>query len=499
MGSRDPMTEAPFRVIVVGAGVAGLTLAHCLEKAGIDYVVLEKGIVGPPFGTTITLQPHACRILHQLGCLDAIVAKCSTMGGCSCRTSSGRAFAHSRFFDTVKRYTGYDTRTLDRRVFLTTLHDQLRDKSKVLERSRVESITEEDGIVRVLLADGTQVAGDLVVGADGVHSKVRELMWHRANSIVPGLISATEKRSMTTTYGALIAMCPPIPGLSKHDMEITSNDKFSFLLLCQPEFITFIAHYKLPEEKQCRWPNRARFTEADMEALATKLADYPVTESVLFGELWRSRTKGQMISLEEGVLEHWFFGRIVLTGDAIHKITPTLALGGCTAMESVASIANMIHALVNSHPNKKPSDVEIRDALQYYQDSRLARAKAIVKMGGKVTRLQTYDGWWNYVIQRWITPIAGLDSISKSVAKLCAGGAKLNYVPFDEKVGIYGWKEDSLKERFLSSEKERAHTSVLERFLPLFLGAFVILSSTLWWNFFKNAVHASAGFGVSIR
>ena len=125
---------------------------------------------------------------------------------------------------------------------------------------------------------------------------------------------------MVTTYNAIVAACPPIPGLGDHDMEVVSNDKFSFLLLCQPDWISFIVHCKLPEDQQCRWPNRKKYTEEEMEALAAKIASYPVNDSVVFGELWRNRTKAQLISLEEGVLDHWFFGRTVLAGDSIHKV-----------------------------------------------------------------------------------------------------------------------------------------------------------------------------------
>ncbi len=92
-----------FKVIIIGAGVTGLTLAHCLSKAGIDYVLLDKGIVAPGFGTTITLQPHGCRILHQLGCLDAVIATCDVMGGAQCRDPSGRSFASNDFFRVVKK------------------------------------------------------------------------------------------------------------------------------------------------------------------------------------------------------------------------------------------------------------------------------------------------------------------------------------------------------------------------------------------------------------
>lgn len=73
-----PNPAPQFRVIVVGGGVAGLTASHCLQKAGIDHVVLERrDNVAPPEGASITIYPHGCRILHQIGCLKEVQKTCS--------------------------------------------------------------------------------------------------------------------------------------------------------------------------------------------------------------------------------------------------------------------------------------------------------------------------------------------------------------------------------------------------------------------------------------
>lgn len=278
---------------------------------------------------------------------------------------------------------------------------------------------------------------------------------------------------MVTQYSAIVMASSPVPGLGSRDMEVTSNDKFSFLLLCQPDWISIIVHSKLPEDQQCSWPTRKRYTDADMEALVSKVLECPITETVVFGELWKRRLKAQMISLEEGVLDHWFFGRIILAGDAVHKVfsillllafgkteqdmltffaqvTPNSALGGNMAMEDAVTIANTLHALLAAHPNKKPSNVELHDALRdKYQNVRVDRARAIVKIGGDLTRQQAYDGWKPYLVQRWLTPVVGLDTLAKNIAGLCVTAPKLSYVDFAERRGILAWQDT------MAAEKER--------------------------------------------
>lgn len=62
-----------FKVVIVGGSIAGLTLAKTLELYGIDYVLLEKyPVIGPQLGANVGIQPHASRILAQLGVLDEV-------------------------------------------------------------------------------------------------------------------------------------------------------------------------------------------------------------------------------------------------------------------------------------------------------------------------------------------------------------------------------------------------------------------------------------------
>jgi len=94
--------ERPFRVVVVGAGIAGLVLSNSLQRAGVDHVVIEKhrDIVYPS-GASIGVWPNGSRLLSQLGVLDSLKNACSEMNVSYNRTPNGKAIIESRLFDEI--------------------------------------------------------------------------------------------------------------------------------------------------------------------------------------------------------------------------------------------------------------------------------------------------------------------------------------------------------------------------------------------------------------
>lgn len=84
-------SNRPFRIIIVGAGPAGLVASACLQKLGVDHIVLEKhSEIAPPKGAGISMWPHGLRILNQLGYLDAIKAASVPINRFQCRAPDGR-------------------------------------------------------------------------------------------------------------------------------------------------------------------------------------------------------------------------------------------------------------------------------------------------------------------------------------------------------------------------------------------------------------------------
>lgn len=92
----------PFRVVIVGGGVAGIVLSHALVRAGIDHVVLEKGIIAPEWGASISIWAHGARILSQINCWDALCAHALPLKMIYARGADGKAYSEEPYFDMMK-------------------------------------------------------------------------------------------------------------------------------------------------------------------------------------------------------------------------------------------------------------------------------------------------------------------------------------------------------------------------------------------------------------
>lgn len=87
----------------------------------------------------------------------------------------------------------YPAGIFEREKFLRSLYDQLESKDKILVSKRVTSIKHGSNFASVLCADGTEYVGDIIIGADGIHSRIRSEMQRLANESSPGLMDRDKK------------------------------------------------------------------------------------------------------------------------------------------------------------------------------------------------------------------------------------------------------------------------------------------------------------------
>ncbi|XXH00682.1 hypothetical protein Hte_007032 [Hypoxylon texense] len=431
--------SAPFRVIVVGAGVAGLTASHCLQKAGIDHVVLERrNEVAPAEGASIAMYPQGSRILHQIGCLKAVEEACRPDTLWWMNRPDGTTH-------------GEDLWTLERRRFLEILYDGLPDKSYIRTSCSVKSIMHHVSSVDVTLEDGTIETGDMVLGVDGVSSLTRTLMWEHADKVAPGTIKQKDKTCIKTSYKALIGIGPHIPNLRPDALITVYDNKLSFLVITQPDHVFWFAFFRLPNTLV--WPERGHYTDQEARELAASIADHPITETAKFGDLWDSRERGALIPIEEGLLDRWHFDRIVLAGDAAHKVTPNIALGGNSAMESIVVLCNHLNAMLLEHEGAKPSRATLNKVFQAYQAERHGRLQEILAVSAHATRMQAWDNWLYKFVAMWVMPFLPSSMIMNQLGTIMTPAPRIDYVPcIGFPKGRMGWKHPD-DEDLLDSKK----------------------------------------------
>ena len=144
---------------------------------------------------------------------------------------------------------------------------------------------------------------------------------------------------MRTGWKCLIGMGPPVLGMGDRTMTCVHNQGYSFLILTQPDKVFYFVFIRF--KVSFAWPKHERFTIEDAEAAAAEVADHPISDTLVFGELWKKRTRGSLISLEEGILKHWHFGRIVLAGDSAHKVSNrVLAISRILAISRMKVVPN---------------------------------------------------------------------------------------------------------------------------------------------------------------
>lgn len=126
-------------------------------------------------------------------------------------------------------------------------------------------------------------------------------------------------------------------------------------------------------------------------------------------------------------------------------MTPNYALGANCALESVVVMANEINALHKRSLARKqrPTREEIIASFQRYEEARKPRQKLAFDASYQLTRMQTCDGLLNHIKMMYLVPILGFSVFADSLANLCAGAPKFDFLPYKNKrPATVKWKDE---------------------------------------------------------
>ncbi|KAK5654685.1 hypothetical protein OQA88_7009 [Cercophora sp. LCS_1] len=443
------MSEKRFRVIVIGGGPAGLTAAHALSQAGIDYIVLERRhSVVADVGASLALYPQGLRVLAQLGLwrrlrpIGAEVKRCTTF------TLDGYKYRESSAPSTFKKNHGTAPVVFHRADLLQALFDGLGDDDKacILTSKKVINILANTDGVQVFCEDGTHYTGSMLIGADGVHSVVRQRMRQLALTLGTPESQINEEKPFLAEYRALWCNFPRPAGLDSGDYVESHGKGLSVQCLNGKDRSWMFIYERLDQPTS----DKVRYTADETAALAYRARYLAVSEGLRVKDVLRDAymyTSG-MANLEEGVVEHWSWGRIVLVGDACHKMTPNHGLGYNNGIQDVVALVNELHAMLFSSPPSSSGLLEIEHLMGAFSRYKAARMELLQKdydASRFLTRASAWHNWAFRVADRYIFPrIPGLDNflLTHVVAKGISKTLVLDFVEGEETFeGRVPWKK----------------------------------------------------------
>ena len=185
-------------------------------------------------------------------------------------------------------------------------------------------------------ADGSQWTGDVVVGADGVHSRIRSEMWNRMEKQQLSHTVAREKDGkieldsvvfdcrtdlveMISVYSCVFGISTATKGLNAGDMHRTFSKDFSTLTIVGKNDRVFWFFFAKMDRKYTLG-NIPRFTPEEQMKHVSKYLHINITHDVLFRDVYDNLVSTAYVPLEEAFYRHWTWDRMACIGDSIHKV-----------------------------------------------------------------------------------------------------------------------------------------------------------------------------------
>ena len=324
------------RILIVGGGIAGLTLAAALHQQGFIVELVERNPTWHAAGAGFLVQANGMRVLHALGLgaaiehAGAVVRQwdfCDEQGEVLCETDL------EALWSDAGACVGIERTKLQRVLLSGVAAIPCRLGTSIM------SLAQDSQRVSATFTDSSAGEYDLVVGADGISSTVRRLVLSAASPADLGAmnwrsIAPIRPRGLTALQfqlgdGCFFGLCP-----------VGEGRTYGFGYIMQPR-----AHDPL-EGRLGRLRNRfASFGGPVREYLASLERDEQVHCSAM-----------EWVDVDE-----WHTGRIVLIGDAAHASSPLMGQGGCMAMEdacvlgeTLRSAATVDSALSDYASRRKP-------------------------------------------------------------------------------------------------------------------------------------------------
>jgi 2-polyprenyl-6-methoxyphenol hydroxylase-like FAD-dependent oxidoreductase len=340
------MPRTPHCIHIAGGGIGGLTTAVALQGQGVPVVVHEGAEAIAPVGAGLSLWPNAVLALESLG-VGGLRGGAIPRGGAGLYRWDGEPLATDAGSAIEDRY-GAPLLLLHRAELQHALLEALAPGTVRLDES-LESYEQTDDAVLLRFADGTTVEGDLLIGADGLHSTVRTQM----------LGGEPPRNSGLVAYRGVVDL--EEPGLAGEFWGAAG----------------VFGVVPLSGRRVYWYATQREDDQRDLSEAFDGWAD-PIPD------ILRRRTEVLRHELlDRRPARRWTDGRVALLGDAAHPMLPFLGQGACQAIEDAVAVG----AAVSEHG-------VTAHALAVYEKTRRKRAEMLVKRSRTAGRVAHARAGW---------------------------------------------------------------------------------------------------------
>ena len=317
---------ARMKVLVVGGGIGGITCMLALRQRGVDAQLFEQAAAFGQVGAGIQVSSNAARILLKLGLGPALKKVATYPEARDYRGwDTGERLYYTQLGQKAEAHFGSPYYAAHRAELLDVLLSKL-DEYGVRLGSRVECVDQDNEGVTLTLADGTTAQGDILVGADGIHSTVRaqlrgkESPRYTGNVAWRGLVPA--ERVAQLNLGSVVGVWMG-PNRSIVQYYVSAGRTFNWIGISRS-----------PQPARESWLAEGKIEDA--------LSEYVGWHSTIRTIIAATPKVLRQALYDREPLPDWQVGRIVLLGDAAHPMLPFYAQGGAQSIEDAYVLAGCI-------------------------------------------------------------------------------------------------------------------------------------------------------------
>jgi 6-hydroxynicotinate 3-monooxygenase len=372
----------PLRVAIAGAGMGGLATAAALRRVGIDATVYEQASQFARLGAGIQVGCNAMKVLRGLG-LEARMRSQSfyprSWNNRDWRT--GEVKFDMIFGGSAEAKFGAPYLLAHRGDLHAALASAVPDEHVRLNHRLVGLDETADG-VRLSFANGATDVADAVVGADGVHSIVRDILFGESPVYFTGRIAYRTTYPAARLNGEKIDDCTKWWGEDRHIViyYVKPDRSEIYLVTSQPD----------PEFRIESWS-----AKGDVKALRASFEGFDgQVERVLAA----CPDVHKWAIMDRDSLSRWSDGNVTLLGDACHPMTPYMAQGAAMAIEDAAVLSRCLDGVGRDG---------VADAFRRFEATRKERTSRVQDTSRKNIWLkQKTDADWVYGYDAWNVPLA---------------------------------------------------------------------------------------------